>query len=57
MLKDEGYSVVHSRDGWAENVDKRAANLRENVLQILDETEAKKINIIAHSMGGLDARL
>ncbi|HEY7555804.1 MAG TPA: alpha/beta fold hydrolase [Candidatus Binatia bacterium] len=56
MLKARGYTVCHSRVGWASDVDTRANDLKENLRQILDKTGAKKINIIAHSMGGLDAR-
>ncbi|UCE53165.1 MAG: hypothetical protein JSV31_28565 [Desulfobacterales bacterium] len=56
MLMNKGYTVYHSKVAWAANVDKRAADLKENILKILGETKAEKINIIAHSMGGLDTR-
>jgi triacylglycerol lipase len=56
MLNARGYAVYHSRVGWASDVNTRANSLKENLRRILDQTGAKKINIIAHSMGGLDAR-
>ncbi len=56
MLKEKGYSVYHSKVGWAESVDERAADLKDNLSRILNETKADKVNIIAHSMGGLDTR-
>lgn len=56
MLMEKGYSVFHSNVGWATEVDSRAVDLRKNLLKLLAHTNAKKVNIIAHSMGGLDAR-
>ena len=34
-----------------------AEDIRKRILQIREETGAEKVNIIAHSKGGLDARL
>jgi triacylglycerol lipase len=56
MLKAKGYKAYHSRVAWAADVNTRADDLKQNVLRILDDSKAEKVNIIAHSMGGLDAR-
>ena len=56
MLMSKGFSVHHSKVSWGASVDKRAADLKDNVLKILETTRAGKVNLIAHSMGGLDAR-
>jgi triacylglycerol lipase len=56
MLTGKGFDVYHSRVAWAGDVDHRAADLKQNILDILDKTGALKVNIIAHSMGGLDTR-
>ena len=56
MLIKHGFSVYHSSVSWADNVYKRAEELRGNLQQILAMPDVEKVNIIAHSMGGLDAR-
>lgn len=55
-LEDAGFLAYHSGVPWAASVTLRARALKQNVLQILAKTGAPKVNIIAHSMGGLDAR-
>jgi len=56
MLKGKGYAAYHSRVAWAADVNTRAHDLKQNLLRILNDSKAEKVNIIAHSMGGLDAR-
>ncbi|UCF90768.1 MAG: hypothetical protein JSW39_21145 [Desulfobacterales bacterium] len=55
-LMKHGFTVYHSNVSWAAGVETRAGELSQNVLQILEQAGAPKVNIIAHSMGGLDAR-
>jgi triacylglycerol esterase/lipase EstA (alpha/beta hydrolase family) len=56
MLEARGFKVFHSRVSWAARVDQRAEDLKNDIEDVLKNSGAKKINIIAHSMGGLDAR-
>lgn len=56
MLKARGFEVFHCRVPWAAPVDKRAHALKQQIVRILEQTGVRKVNIIAHSMGGLDAR-
>ena len=56
MLKENGFVVYHSSVSWAADVNTRAEDLKENVLSVLKKEDCEKVNIIAHSMGGLDAR-
>jgi len=56
MLKENGFIVYHSSVSWAADVNTRAEDLRKNILKILEKEDCEKVNIIAHSMGGLDAR-
>ena len=56
MLQRRGHTVFHSNVAWAAPVDRRADDLRGNVARVLAATGASKVNLIANSMGGLDAR-
>jgi triacylglycerol lipase len=43
--------------GWADSLEKRASDLREDILRLTEDfTLWPRVHIIAHSMGGLDAR-
>jgi triacylglycerol lipase len=55
-LMKHGFTVYHSNVSWAAGVETRASELRDNVIKILEKEGSEKVNIIAHSMGGLDAR-
>ena len=57
FLKRHEFDVWHASVPWGASVEKRAAALRRNILDILDgRPGTAKVHIIAHSMGGLDAR-
>ncbi|HUL36472.1 MAG TPA: hypothetical protein VLW47_02210 [Thermodesulfobacteriota bacterium] len=56
MLKANGFCVYHSNVGWAAGVEVRAQDLNNYINAVLVEERAEKVNIIAHSMGGLDSR-
>ena len=56
MLNDKGYVAYHSKVSWGAGVDTRAEDLKKNLFKILKDEKAEKVNIIAHSMGGLDTR-
>ncbi len=56
-LESHGFaSVVHPRHDFAGSADFRAEQLKNSVEDVLAKTDADKVHIIAHSMGGLDAR-
>ena len=56
FLKADGFDARHTRVGFATSLTSRAADLRGQIDQILQETKSDKVHIIAHSMGGLDSR-
>jgi triacylglycerol lipase len=56
-LLAHGFDVIHSNVSWAGSVNQRAADLKANVEAVLQARPGiTKVHIIAHSMGGLDAR-
>lgn len=56
LLRNHGFDAHHSHVAFAASVDDRASELRAEVRRILGKTGSDRIHIIAHSMGGLDAR-
>lgn len=56
-LRDNGFDVYQSSVGFAADVESRAADLKREIKSALALRPGQaKVHIIAHSMGGLDAR-
>jgi len=55
-LQEAGFSAHHTLVDWAGPVEKRAHQLGCEVDSVLALTGQSKVHMIAHSMGGLDAR-
>ncbi len=51
-----GAEVYYGNQQSARSVHDSALELKEKIMQVIEETGAEKVNIIAHSKGGLDAR-
>ncbi len=56
FLAEHGYTVYHTSVGFADGVDERAWQLARQINEILAAAKVDKIHLIAHSMGGNDAR-
>ena len=56
ILRVQGYTVYKSNVDSFGTVESNAKQLKEEISRILEETGAEKVNIIAHSKGGLDAK-
>lgn len=57
LLRENGFDVYQSSVGFAAGVEQRAADLkRETETALAVRPGQTKVHIIAHSMGGLDAR-
>ena len=55
-LEGNGFTVSAPNLAFAGSIDSRAEGLSNHVNNVLLSTGRQKVNIIAHSMGGLDAR-
>ena len=55
-LQTNGAQIFYGNHPSAASIADSATVLKERILQILSETGAEKVNIIAHSKGGLDCR-
>ncbi len=55
-LSRHGFTVFAPRVDFAGSVSQRANELAHKVRKFLEETGFSKVHVIAHSMGGLDAR-
>lgn len=55
-LIEEG-SLIHygSQDSWG-SIEENALTIKERILSVIKEKSVQKVNIIAHSKGGIDAR-
>lgn len=56
VLEKAGNRVYPSETDGFGTIENNATQLKEQVLEILAETGAERVNLIAHSKGGLDAR-
>ncbi len=55
-LETNGATIFYGNHSSAASIADSAAELKKRITEILVETKAEKINIIAHSKGGLDCR-
>lgn len=55
-LIQNGAQIYYGNQQSASSIERSAGELRERILEVINETGAEKLNIIAHSKGGLDSR-
>jgi len=55
-LAENGARIYYGGQQSAVSVEQSGAELKERILEVLAEAHVSKVNIIAHSKGGLDAR-
>ena len=55
-LEANGAKIYYGNHHSASSIADSAAELKNRIIEILNETNSEKINIIAHSKGGLDCR-
>jgi triacylglycerol lipase len=55
-LRAKGLDATESDVSFCGTVERRSQQLKKHVISVLERASAPKVHIIAHSMGGLDAR-
>jgi triacylglycerol lipase len=56
-LRQNGFLAFHSRVSWAADLERRASDLKKEITRVTEDfSRWERVHIIAHSMGGLDAR-
>ena len=55
LIKNGAKVFYGKQDAWG-TIENNAKSLKENITKILEETKSEKVNIIAHSKGGLESR-
>ena len=55
-LTDNGASVFYGNHNSSLPVEQSAQEIKRRILEVMQETGCEKVNIIAHSKGGMDAR-
>jgi triacylglycerol lipase len=56
LLRDNGYSVYTSRTDGFGSIENNAQQLKAQIEEIMQAEGVRKVNLIAHSKGGLDSR-
>jgi triacylglycerol lipase len=55
-LIENGATIYYGKQQSSSSVEQSAAQLKQRIIEIINETGCGKVNIIAHSKGGLDSR-
>ncbi len=55
-LEDNGATLYYGKQGSSRSVPDSAEQLKKRIQEVIKESGAEKVNIIAHSKGGLDSR-
>lgn len=56
ILSERGADIYYGHQQAWDTIENNAGHIKERIEQVLAETGMEKVNIIAHSKGGLDAR-